>query len=191
MQKLFLIAALTIALPFIARAQETPRTEVFAGYSYMRLEQNSGLPNQDRDLNGYNVSTTITVYKKLIGFTADVSGHFGDLQQNVFPQTNQGMTLFLAGPQYTLRKFQRFQPFAHALFGVGRLRLDNLSTNLTQTVSNFAFAVGGGVDLATPLGSKIAVRAFQADYVMTRFNSNTSGNLRASTGIVLRFGNVE
>jgi len=190
MQKLFLIAALTLALPVIAQAQETPRTEIFAGYSYMRLDD-SGLTNQDRDLNGYIVSTNTTVYKKFIGIKTEVSGHFGDLQASVFPQTNQGQTLFLAGPVFTYRKFQRFQPFAHALFGVGRLRLDNVALGLSQTATNFAFAAGGGVDLRTPLGSKIALRLFQADYVMTRFNSNTSGNLRASTGIVVRFGRVE
>ncbi|MBO0857046.1 MAG: hypothetical protein J2P21_01040 [Chloracidobacterium sp.] len=189
MQKLVFIAALTLSLPVIAWAQETPRTEIFSGYSYLRLDD-SGVPNQDRDLNGYIVSTNTTLYK-FIGIKTEVSGHFGDFQTNVFPQTDQGQTLFLAGPVFTLRKFERIQPFAHALFGVDRLRLDNSALGLSQTTYKFAFAAGGGVDLMTPLGNKLAVRLFQADYLLTRFTGSNASNLRASTGIVVRLGHVD
>jgi len=72
-RKLFLIAALTLAPPVIAQAQEATRTEFFAGYSYMRLEDNSN--TQDRDLNGYNVSGAITIFRKSLAIKADVSGH--------------------------------------------------------------------------------------------------------------------
>src|SRR5215475_15002292 len=114
MQKLFLIAALTLALPVIAQAQEATRTEFFAGYSYMRLEDS---PNtQDQDLNGYNVSGAITIFKKSLAIKADISGHFGDLLTNVTPRIDLGQTLFLFGPQFTYRKNERIQPFAHALF---------------------------------------------------------------------------
>jgi len=190
MQKLFLIVAVTIALPFIALAQEAPRVETFGGYSYMRLED-AGITGQDRDLNGYNVSGNVTIFKRWLGIKADVSGHFGDLLTNITPRTDQGQTLFLFGPQFTLRKFERFQPFAHALFGVGRQTLSNNTLGIDLTDTAFALAAGGGVDVKTPLGSKVAVRLFQADYVRTRFNDTTSGNIRVSTGIVLRFGKIE
>src|SRR5262245_65646084 len=84
MQKLFLIAALTLALPIIAQAQEATRTEFFAGYSYMRLEDS---PNtQDQDLNGYNVSGAVTIFKKSIAIKADVSGHYGNVLVSITPQ---------------------------------------------------------------------------------------------------------
>jgi hypothetical protein len=190
MQKLFLIAALTIALPILAQAQEAPRTEFFGGYSYMRLED-SGVDGQDRDLNGYNVSGAVTVFKKYLSLKVDISGHFGDLLVNTVPRIDQGQTLFLAGPQYTFRKNEMFQPFAHALFGAARQKLEADAIGLDITDTGFAFAVGGGVDLKTPLGKKVAVRLFQADYVRTRFNGVSSGNIRGSAGIVLRFGTVE
>jgi hypothetical protein len=192
MQKLFFIAALTIALPVLAQAQEAPRTEFFGGYSYMRLED-ANVDGQDRDLNGYNVSGAVTVFKKYLSLKVDVSGHFGDLLSTPtpIPRVDQGLTLFLAGPQVTFRKNGMFQPFGHVLFGAARrtLEADALGVDITDT--GFAFAAGGGVDLKTPLGKKVAVRLFQADYVRTRLNDVSSGNLRASTGIVLRFGTVE
>jgi len=196
MQKLFLIAALTLALPVIAQAQETTRTEFFAGYSYMRLEDN---PNtQDRDLNGYNVSGAITIFKKSLAVKADVSGHYGNVLVNITPRTDQNQTLFLAGPQYSFRKIPRIRPFAHALFGVARLKVRNDAIGMADfTDTEFAFALGGGVDLQTPLGGKIAVRLFQGDFVRTRLDftrsgsSDSSNNYRISTGIVLRFGTIE
>jgi len=192
MQKLFLIAALTIALPVIARAQEAPRTEIFTGYSYMRLEDN-GIGGQDRDLNGYNVSGTVTVFKKYLGLKVDVSGHFGDFLVNTVPRIDQGQTLFLAGPQITLRKNAMFQPFAHVLFGAVRQTLDlqTATGSFNTTDTGFAFAAGGGVDVKTPLGRKIAVRLFQADFVRSRINDTTHSNLRASAGIVVRIGKIE
>jgi len=196
MQKLFLIAALTLALPVIARAQEVTRTEFFAGYSYMRLEDN---PNtQDRDLNGYNVSGAITIFKKSLAIKADVSGHYGNVLVSITPRTDQNQTLFLAGPQYSFRKIPRIRPFAHALFGVARLKVRNDAIGMADfTDTEFAFALGGGVDLQTPLGGKIAVRLFQGDFVRTRLDftrsgsSDSSNNYRISTGIVLRFGTIE
>ena len=196
MQKLFLIAALTLALPVIAQAQEATRTEFFAGYSYMRLEDN---PNtQDRDLNGYNVSGAITIFKKSLAIKADVSGHYGNVLVSITPRTDQNQTLFLAGPQYSFSKLPRIRPFAHALFGVARLKVRNDAIGLADfTDTEFAFALGGGVDLKTPLGEKIAVRLFQGDFVRTRLDftrsgaSDSSNNYRISTGIVLRFGQIE
>jgi len=42
----------------------------------------------------------------------------------------------------------------------------------------------------TTLGKKVAVRLFQADYERTRLNDTTFGNLRVSTGVVVRLGTV-
>ena len=195
MQKLFLFVALTLALPLIAQAQEASRVEVFGGYSYMRLEDQN-IDGQDRDLNGYNVSGAITIFKKSIALKGDVSGHFGDLLTNVTPRTDLGQTLFLFGPQFTFRKSERIQPFAHALFGVARVKHENDAVPGDITDTGFAFALGGGVDVKG-LGSKLAVRLIQADYVRTKLDlvnsgdSTSSNNIRISTGIVLRFGKIE
>jgi opacity protein-like surface antigen len=197
MQKLFLIVALTLALPVIALAQEAPRVQVFGGYSYMRLED-SGIDSLDRDLNGYNVSGAITILKKSLAIKADVSGHYGNLS-NVLPtSTDLRQDMFLFGPQFTLRKSERIQPFAHALFGFARQKISNdaISGDLTDTA--FAFAIGGGVDIKA-LSNKLSLRMVQADYVRTQLgllsgvgsNSTGSNNLRISTGFVVRFGKIE
>ena len=195
MQKLFLIAAFALALPVIAQAQESPRTEIFSGYSYLRADDNgAGL---DRDLNGFNVSGNITVLRRWLGIKADVSGHFGQTPiATGVPSTDQRQFLFLFGPQFSLRRSGKIQPFAHALFGFTRqtLKNDAISGDLTDT--GFAFAAGGGVDLKA-IGSRLSLRLLQADYVLTKFGdgaasgNNTNNNLRISTGMVVRFGKIE
>jgi Outer membrane protein beta-barrel domain len=194
MRKLFFIAALSLALPILAQAQEAPRVEVFGGYSYMRLDDDgSGL---DRDLNGFNMSGNIAVLGKRIGLKADVSGHFGQITfAPGVSNIDQRQFLFLFGPQFSLRNKGKIQPFAHTLFGFENLRLNNdVIGDLTDT--GFAFAIGGGVDIKA-LGSKLMLRMVQADYVLTKFSdsassgNNTNNNLRISTGLVFRFGKIE
>jgi len=187
MRKLFLIAALALALPIIARAQESPRVEIFGGYSYLRLDDDL---NDDRDLNGYNVSGNVTVLGNWLGIKADFSGHFGDSAIALTPRTDLRKDLFLFGPQFTFRKNERIQPFAHVLIGVARVDLDNDTLGVNFDDTGFALAVGGGVDV-TAFTNRLAIRVFQADYVLTRFNEVNFNNFRASTGVVLRLGKVE
>jgi hypothetical protein len=192
MRKLFLMAALTLALPIVALAQESPRTEIFAGYSYLRLDDDF---NDDRDFNGWNVSVNQTIFKKYFGIKADISGYQGNTMVGLTPRTDLNKFLFLIGPQLTLRKSERFQPFAHALVGAARITVDNDTLGVNFEDTGFAFAVGGGLDVKA-LSSKLSVRLFQADYVLTRFDNAVgdtvnSNNFRASAGIVLRLGSVE
>jgi hypothetical protein len=194
MRKLFFIAALTLALPLISLAQEAPRVEVFGGYSYMRLED-LGIDGLDRDLNGYNVAGAFTIFKKSLAIKADVSGHFGDIRVPGI-SVDQNQTLFLFGPQYSLRKSSRIQPFAHALFGFARVKLESDAISGDLTDNGFAFALGGGVDIKA-LSSRLSLRLVQADYVRTKLDflgvgdSNSSNNVRISTGMVIRFGKIE
>jgi len=192
MRKLFLMAALTLALPIVALAQESPRTEIFAGYSYLRLDDDF---NDDRDFNGWTVSVNQTIFKKYFGIKADISGYQGNTMVGLTPRTDLNKFLFLIGPQLTLRKSERFQPFAHALVGAARITVDNDTLGVNFEDTGFAFAVGGGLDVKA-LSSKLSVRLFQADYVLTRFDNAVgdtvnSNNFRASAGIVLRLGSVE
>ncbi len=187
MRKLFLIAALALALPAIVQAQESPRVEIFGGYSYLRLDDDL---NDDRDLNGYNVSGNVTVFGNWLGIKADFSGHFGDSAIALTPRTDLRKDLFLFGPQFTFRKSERIQPFAHVLFGAARVDLDNDTLGVDFDDTGFAFAVGGGVDVKA-FTNRLAIRVFQADYVLTRFNDVNNNNFRASTGVVLRLGKVE
>ena len=60
--------ALTLA------AQDTPKVEVFGGYSHLRLTNDSGL--EPADLNGWNASAKLNVTPR-IGLLADFSGDYG------------------------------------------------------------------------------------------------------------------
>jgi hypothetical protein len=51
---------------------------------------------------------------------------------------------------------------------------------------------GGGLDIG--LTRHIAVRAFEADYYLTRFDNGVNdhqNNLRIAAGVVIRFGGVK
>jgi len=185
MRKLFFIAALALALPIIAQAQDSPRTEIFGGYSYLRLDD----VNDDRDLNGWNASVNQNILKWL-GFKADFSGHYGNSTVILGTGADLNTYLFLMGPQFSLRKFDRFQPFGHVLLGVARVNADSYVTHGPEFHdSAFAMAVGGGLDVKVL--DKLSVRLFQADYVLTRFNDDNQSNFRASTGLVLRLGKID
>jgi hypothetical protein len=71
------------------------------------------------------------------------------------------------------------RPFAHALFGVAHESLGGIDSD-----NSFATAIGGGLDfkLAPIIGWRV-----QADALRTSLFGNSQVNLRASTGIVLRF----
>jgi opacity protein-like surface antigen len=179
-----LIAALMIfAMPLAAMAQES--TQIFGGYSYLRGDDDDG----GIDLHGWNVSINQN-FKKWIGLKADFSGHYGEA--SVISSRNKSdlnAYLFLVGPQLNLPKYERLRPFAHVLFGAMRTNLTTLTPTgrVTARDSAFAMAVGGGLDVKVT--DVIAIRLFQADYVLTRFDDDTQNNFRVSSGIVLKFKN--
>ncbi|MGE0132062.1 MAG: outer membrane beta-barrel protein [Blastocatellales bacterium] len=183
MRKLFLIAALAIALPLMAQAQDSPETEIFGGYSYLRGDDS----NDGIDLHGWNASFNQNIVK-WAGIKADFSGHYGDFEFLPGFGSDLSAHLFLIGPQFSIRKNERVQPFVHALFGVMRTDLSffDVTGKITQRDSTFAMALGGGLDVK--LTDHLAVRLFQADYVLTRFDDDSQHNFRASTGLVLRLG---
>jgi opacity protein-like surface antigen len=190
MRKLLFVMALLLALPLMASAQdEAPKVEIFGGYSYLRLDDDfTGL---DRDLNGFNTSFTSN-FNSWFGVKGEFSAHYGDA--NIAGvQTDFNTFLFAVGPQVAYRGLERVTPFGHVLFGAARTDLK--VGGIVGTVSNagFALIVGGGLDLKVT--DNVALRLFQADYVLTRVNNITSttstnnqSNFRASTGVVLRLG---
>jgi opacity protein-like surface antigen len=77
----------------------------------------------------------------------------------------------------------RLTPFAHALFGGGRISGSAFGGSLSST--DFTWAAGGGLDVN--LSRSFAVRIGQADFVQTRVAGSGQNNLRFATGIVLKF----
>jgi opacity protein-like surface antigen len=189
MNRIFLVLAMLLALPFITQAQELPRTEIFGGYSYMRVDS-QGL-TVDQDLNGFNSSVTYN-FNSFLGATAEFSALFGNAQAatGVASVTvDQNSYFYMFGPKFTFRGNERFTPFAHVLIGAVTQTTDTQSAGLLATPNNtqFAMALGGGLDIN--LTERIAVRGAQVDYVLTRLQTPLNqNNLRASAGFVLKIG---
>jgi opacity protein-like surface antigen len=173
-----------LALPVLAQAQEYPRTEIFGGYSYLHADDDDG----GLDLHGWNASFNQNIVK-WAGIKADFSGHYGDVTLAPGLGADISAHLFLVGPHFAVRKNERVIPFVHALFGVARTDVTFFGPvgKITQRDSAFALALGGGVDIK--IIDNLAVRLFQADYVLTRFDDDNQNSFRVSTGLVLRLDN--
>jgi hypothetical protein len=77
----------------------------------------------------------------------------------------------------------RFSPFAHFL--IGRAWLSRRSLSDASSAREF----GGGAELK--IGSRIAWRFFQLDYVPRYFNEGRQGDFRFGTALVIRFSSLE
>lgn len=185
MRKLFFIATLLLALPLVALAQEAPKAEIFGGYSYLRFNPDG--PSNSLDMNGWNASAAVN-FTKYAGIVADFSGHYDEISFTG-GKVDISSYLFLVGPRFSLRKNETVTPFGHVLLGAMRAHAsaNTLAGRIKDNDSAFAMAIGGGVD--AKVTKNLAVRIFQADYVLTRFDDETQNNFRVSTGLVLRLGN--
>lgn len=210
LKALLWIAVISCAAPALL-AQEAPQIEVFAGYSYLRAHDSL---SEGLNQNGWDLSVAAN-FARSFGLVADFSNHYGTNPRVFSPigTVGKGVT-FLFGPQYSYRKVPRLTPFVHALFGgmeanklvpatvavqfpgggTGLVQVPGCTTGplfCYQSVTAFATALGGGLDLkATP---HVWLRAFQVEYFranLTHANGTaaTQNDLRVSTGIVLRFG---
>ncbi|MGH9864961.1 MAG: hypothetical protein ACRD4H_06050, partial [Candidatus Acidiferrales bacterium] len=154
----------SLTLPLVAHAQST---EVFGGYSYLRLDTSPGSAN----FNGWNAALTEKLFK-VVGVTADFGGTYASPGG-----VKSSMNTFLFGPQVSLPA--PVSPFVHALFGAARFSASGASS------TSFASAIGGGIDIhPIPL---IGLRLIQVDYLNTHFGNTRQNNFRLSAGIVLHF----
>jgi opacity protein-like surface antigen len=168
-----------------AYGQETPKLDIFAGYSYVRA--NPGPTSGDSfSLNGGSASATYHI-KDWISGVADFGGyHNGDILGRKVDGT---LSTYLFGPRFSYRSYRHFTPFAETLFGVAHAGA-SIAGGTLGSRNAFAMAIGGGVDYR--INNRFSLRPLQVDYLLTRFaegttNNQTQNNLRASTGIVIHF----
>jgi hypothetical protein len=161
------VVAFFSALPMCA--QEAPRADLSAGYSYFREGFSGGANTHGGSVSGG-------------GYFNDWLGVVGDF--GVYHLSQSGVTAntytFLGGPRLSANRGKSVSPFVQALVGGDRLTAGGGSTH------GFAWSTGGGVDFA--LSRHIALRP-QFDYIGLRFSNNTTHSARASISIVFRFGN--
>ena len=213
LKALLCLALISCAAPALV-AQETPRVEVFTGYSYLRASDSR---SQRVNQNGWDVSVAAN-FSRSFGLVADFSNHYGttagafNTATGVFNPIGTGGKgfSFLFGPQVSYRRVPRLTPFGRMLFGGMRASklVDNSVADpnhigafipgrlcdfylCVEPTTAFAMALGGGLDLKAT--DRIWIRPFQADYVraeiVTGYGTAAPQNdLRVSTGIVFRFG---
>ena len=209
MIRLFLLLLVGILAAPIAFGQdsEPKRYEFYGGYAYQRASNNADTfdRNGQASIGGLSVD--------LIQRSHNYHGFTGEFNQNItrhiglvtsltgtyssapYVSAVTGRTLsasasrydLMFGPRYNFR-LGTFNPFAEALFGFEHMRVsfNPALTNAPDADTAFAMAFGGGLDLH--VSEHFDVRAIQADYVPTFFNSKSQNNYRFGAGLKVKFG---
>jgi len=165
-----------------AHAQDTPKVDIFAGYSYLRLNPSTAGVSSF-NLNGGSASIAYNAKSWLSG-VADFGGYSNG---NILNTGIHGtLSTYLVGPRVSYRHFGRITPFGEVLFGVAHAS----SAGTSGSDNALAMTLGGGLDYKW--SDRFAIRPVKVDYLMTRFSetgtsNQTQNNLRVSTGIVFRF----
>jgi len=168
-----------------ARAQEeSPKVDVFVGYSYLRFNPNtSGVDSFG--MNGGSASIAYNVNHWLSGVADFGAYHNGGILHTGLDGT---LSSYLFGPRVSYHHYGRYTPFAQVLFGVAHAGAS--VSGASGSDNAFAMSVGGGLDVG--FKRHLTLRPFQFDYLLTRFGEGTGSarsqnNLRVSTGVVFRF----
>ncbi len=178
-------------------AQDYPRYELSAGYSYGSVDT-QGYGTQ-RSAQGWSGSVAANL-RRWVGIEGEISSQFQTfdfaLQGNNL-QVDSRYYSFLGGPRFAYRT-GKATPFFHGLFGLNRsldygsTAIDPLTGEMVTPYANgLATAVGGGFDYA--ISRKWAFRS-QADYFFTKQASTlspTANNFRVLAAIVFTFGQRE
>ncbi len=164
MKKLIFLALGLFLFAIPSRAQSV---DISGSYSYFHL----GSPF---DINQNGASGSIAYNpNRWLGLVGDFGAYHaspGGVSLNTYT--------YLFGPRLTLRNPTSINPFVQALVGGSRLSGGGGSSD------QFAFSVGGGVDLG--FAPHLAIRP-QVDYVGLHNAGQTLNCTRASIGIVIHF----
>ncbi len=208
MRRIYALIILLLCTAAIMAAQETPKFELFGGYSFAHVNTGANL-GRHSNLNGWNSSLAYN-FNKWVGIVLDGNGTYRSGQLSpattiVFvcpgivptcpPPFNFGpvnlseqVHTFSIGPRFSYRSNSRFTPFGHILLGGGYATSKTTFSegdNSTSGSGSRILTLGGGFDVR--LNSLLALRT-QADYLQTRFSHQPHDGLRVSTGVVFRFG---
>jgi len=157
-----------------AAAGEPLGTDLFAGYSYQKLE--------DVGRHGANLALGFHAFGPVAGFV-DLGSHWG---------SDSGVSLndltLMAGPGVRFGKRGGTLFFVRALAGLLKDKgtISAFDVDISESDTRLAVMAGGGVDFSVT--KKLAVRV-QGDYLWNDVpESGKSSGFRASAGVVYRFG---
>ncbi len=198
------MAAISVSIRAVTDSSAVPRVGSLWVGSYVRAVPELAAGNRLVWLNGGSTSIAYN-FNRYLGMVADFGaytnseirfngGYTSTVDVN---NSNVAVISYLFGPRLSFRKYNRITPVAQVLFGgvhANQITLTgcNFSCIFLPSQGSFAMTAGGGVDVR--VHHHIAIRVIQAEYLMTRFSSYTTGasgtqnDMRLSTGIVFRFG---
>jgi opacity protein-like surface antigen len=201
MKKLLVLLALCSLLSIPAFAGDAPKFEVFGGYSFVHALENKDLEDDAMTLQGFVAEAEYGAHPN-IGIVAEFGFYQNSEDWSEWDGEYTGAYRwrdipFLFGPRFGYRG-DKFRVFGHYLFGfVKNSYLDKgddgeIYTDWSDT--NFAQAVGGGVDIV--LSDKISVRPAQFDWMSSKISDSGDdwtidtwiNGMRYSAGIVFTFG---
>jgi opacity protein-like surface antigen len=204
----FIASALLLCVSFgSAQAQKAgssaaPQWELFGGGTFTRLDLSPDLAIVGTDhLNAWGWNGSISEYLNTwFGGTIDLSGAYSH-PKFTFNGLSLSDTIRLStftamgGPTFAWRKSGKVQPFGRVLFGVVHAHAETTSkgalligTSLARSDDSFGVGAGGGVDFK--LSKQLAARA-TLDWIHSSFRDfgdDSQNHLRASVGLVFRFG---
>jgi hypothetical protein len=169
-----LLALLFPLLSAFSPAQTAPAADLAVAYSPLYILQGDTIW-----MNGGSASLAVNA-NQWFGVAGDFGGYVGHIPQSLTGET------YTVGPRFSYRKLDRVVPFAQALFGGSHF--SESSGGITGGGNQFAFALGGGADIALGSSRKFAAR-LAADYFGIRSSGSTTPSLRLTFGIVYRIGN--
>lgn len=181
-----------LLLGFTAVAAESAQgqrsgVDVGVDYNYVRANAPPGSCGCFA-LNGGNGWVAFNLIHSL-GIVGEIASQHAS---NVFGSgADLTLTSYFVGPRYTLGHTRHFAPFVQVLLGGAHASgsMAPGSSGLPGSANAFAMTAGGGLDIS--LTRRIALRAFEADYYLTRFDNDGSdqqNNLRIAVGVIFRFG---
>jgi hypothetical protein len=180
------VGLLLLSLPVMA--QDNSKVEVFGGYQYLHIGNNSsaGLDNS-QGFNGWGAAAQYNFNKNF-----GVEGEFGGAYATV-SGVNFHIYDYTGGP-VVFTNVGSLKPFAHVLFG--GTKLSGSQSGVSISFNGFTTLVGGGLDVR--VNKSLAVRLAQFDWLYYHYGSKTIGgttvpsfsgsnNIRIATGVVFRF----
>ena len=169
------LASLAFALaPLVSQAQDMPKADVSAGYSFLFVAKGFTL-----SMNGGESAVAVNV-NRWLGIVSDLGVYSGSPGiPGLIGET------YTSGPRFSYRRWNRLVPFAQAVIGGAHANTTN--GGFLGTHRAFAFGGGAGGDLGLDRAGRFALRG-QMDLLDFRVNGNNTGTVRLSAGIVFRIG---
>jgi hypothetical protein len=168
-----LIGAATLCLIAPARAQETRKYEISAGYAHLRFGSGMG----PLSMQGLNIGLGLRVNPWL-----SVVGDGGGYHTEGFR-----LATAQAGMRFRTPRKSRISGFAEVM--VGLAHANAAARGLPNYHEGLAWTVGGGAELR--INDRFSVRLIEADFMQTRLGGQTQNNSRVGAGIVVHFGKLE